>query len=130
MPKRADKCTRWPPVLAVRSWCVGAWAFRQTRATGRSDTVDQRKGTAAAGAWVRGGRGAAAQTIRTSEKFDPEGKWLIVCTITNDIPFVGDRRVFVGGHVWGGAWEGACGRVCGRVHVGGCTWGGTRGGES
>ena len=29
-------------------------------------------------------------TIRTSEKFDPEGKWLIVCTITDDIPFVGD----------------------------------------
>ena len=28
--------------------------------------------------------------IRTSEKFDPEGKWLIVCTITDDIPFVGD----------------------------------------
>ena len=31
-------------------------------------------------------------TLRTSEKFDPEGKWLIVCTITDDIPFVGDPK--------------------------------------
>jgi hypothetical protein len=38
MPKRADKCTWWPPVLAVRSWCDEAWAFRQTRATTRPDT--------------------------------------------------------------------------------------------
>ena len=29
-------------------------------------------------------------TMRTSEKFNPDGKWLIVCTITDDTPFVGD----------------------------------------
>jgi hypothetical protein len=57
MPKRADKCTRWPPVLAVRSWCDEALAFRQTRATGRSDTEDQRKRHSS-------GRGVGARRAR------------------------------------------------------------------
>jgi hypothetical protein len=53
-----------PPFTRLGLRCVDAFAFRQTRATTRSDTEDQRKGTAAAacggaGAWVCGGLAAA-----------------------------------------------------------------------
>ena len=66
MPKRADKCTRWPPVLAVRSWCDEAfWHFDRpgppdapTPRTNEKAQQQQGRGCAAGARRRRSGAGA------------------------------------------------------------------------